>query len=147
MDDDKTVRERMNERERLHHFFLCDVMKRLEYDLHDTLGAEFAIPRGWEEIASRAVTPPKKKVCMRVDEDVLKFFRATGSGFQTRMNDVLRAYMHSRLSRLVRDGARFERYVEDRAFKHRPEIGDEEELDARLDARAAERRGRAKRDG
>ncbi len=30
---------------------------------------------------------------MRVDQDVLEWFRAEGRGYQTRMNAVLRAYM------------------------------------------------------
>jgi uncharacterized protein (DUF4415 family) len=32
-------------------------------------------------------------ISIRVDEDVLKFFRRIGTGYQTRMNTVLRAFM------------------------------------------------------
>ncbi len=40
------------------------------------------------------VTPPAKEaISLRVDQDVLAWFRAGGSGYQTRMNAVLRAYM------------------------------------------------------
>lgn len=39
-------------------------------------------------------TPPAKEaISLRVDPDVLAFFRRAGPGYQTRMNDVLRAYM------------------------------------------------------
>ncbi|MFC1673051.1 BrnA antitoxin family protein [Pseudomonadota bacterium] len=42
------------------------------------------------------VVPPKKlAISMRVDEDVLEFFKAGGRGYQTRMNAVLRSYMGS----------------------------------------------------
>ena len=38
----------------------------------------------------------KKAISLRVDSDVLDFFRAEGKGYQTRMNAVLRAYMQAR---------------------------------------------------
>ncbi|MEY4984012.1 MAG: hypothetical protein RIR62_2278 [Pseudomonadota bacterium] len=37
--------------------------------------------------------PRKIAISVRVDEDVLAFFRAEGAGYQTRMNAVLRSYM------------------------------------------------------
>ncbi len=36
--------------------------------------------------------PPKALVSLRVDADVLAWFRAQGPGYQTRMNAVLRAF-------------------------------------------------------
>jgi uncharacterized protein (DUF4415 family) len=36
---------------------------------------------------------PKEQVTMRYDADVLEAFRATGSGWQTRMNDALKTYL------------------------------------------------------
>jgi uncharacterized protein (DUF4415 family) len=40
------------------------------------------------------VIPPKKKaMSIRLDEDVVAFFRQTGRGYQTRINAVLRRYM------------------------------------------------------
>ncbi len=36
--------------------------------------------------------PVKEKVTVRLDADILDGFRATGKGWQTRMNDVLRAH-------------------------------------------------------
>ncbi|WP_246102731.1 BrnA antitoxin family protein [Rhizobium straminoryzae] len=35
----------------------------------------------------------KAQVTMRIDSDVLDWFRAQGKGYQTRMNAVLKAYM------------------------------------------------------
>ena len=35
-------------------------------------------------------TPIKKPVTIRVDQDVLKSYKSTGKGWQSRMNDVLR---------------------------------------------------------
>ena len=35
---------------------------------------------------------PKTMISLRVDRDVLEFFRRSGKGYQTRINAVLRAY-------------------------------------------------------
>lgn len=46
----------------------------------------------WNEAV--VVIPPKKEpISLRIDGDVLAWFRAQGAGYQTRMNAVLRAYM------------------------------------------------------
>jgi uncharacterized protein (DUF4415 family) len=48
---------------------------------------------------TRLVLPPgKENITLRVDRDVLTWFRATGKGFHTRMNAVLRAYMEAHKS-------------------------------------------------
>ena len=39
------------------------------------------------------VPPPKRAISLRVDQDVLDWFRARGPRYQSRMNAVLRAYM------------------------------------------------------
>ena len=38
----------------------------------------------------------KTTITMRVDEDVLSFFKQGGPGYQSRMNAVLRAYVYAR---------------------------------------------------
>jgi uncharacterized protein (DUF4415 family) len=45
----------------------------------------------------RAVDFPhtKKQITLRIDEDVLTFFRGTGSRYQTRINAVLRSYVEA----------------------------------------------------
>lgn len=47
------------------------------------------------------VTPvPKRAISLRVDEDVLAWFKAAGPRYQSRMNAVLRSYMtHARKRR------------------------------------------------
>ena len=44
---------------------------------------------------------PKKPISMRIDEDVLEWFKSEGKGHLSRMNAVLRAYMisHHKLNR------------------------------------------------
>ena len=46
----------------------------------------------WSEFV--LVTPAKKKaISIRLDEDVLAYFKSEGDGYQRRMNSVLRSYM------------------------------------------------------
>jgi len=40
--------------------------------------------------------PRKQQVTIRLDGDVLEWFRAQGKGYQTRINSLLRAYMEAR---------------------------------------------------
>jgi uncharacterized protein (DUF4415 family) len=55
------------------------------------------VPSPWPAGASPAVRRRKVLLSLRIDHDVLEWFRAQGPGYQTRMNAVLRAYMeHSR---------------------------------------------------
>ena len=43
--------------------------------------------------ASAALVAPKKAISLRVDEDVLEWFRKSGPRYLTRMNAVLRMYV------------------------------------------------------
>lgn len=36
--------------------------------------------------------PPKASISLRIDQDVLEWFKAQGPGYQTRINTVLRAF-------------------------------------------------------
>ena len=47
----------------------------------------------WFRRAKLMEPQPKMPVSMRLDEDVVKWFRSRGRGYQTRMNAVLRAYV------------------------------------------------------
>jgi uncharacterized protein (DUF4415 family) len=41
---------------------------------------------------AKAAEDRKEQIALRVDKDVLEWYRAQGAGWQTRMNAVLRAY-------------------------------------------------------
>jgi len=49
------------------------------------------------DMATLQVVMPKAKqsISLRVDPDVLSFFKSYGKGYQTRMNADLRAYMNA----------------------------------------------------
>ena len=65
--------------------------------LPDILGPEVAAeylkprPRGPQK------KPRKTSTTIRLDAEVLKAFKAMGKGWQTRMNNVLKAYVKSRM--------------------------------------------------
>ena len=41
--------------------------------------------------------PKKKLLSLRIDSDVIEWFRSQGSGYQSRMNALLRAYMEAHM--------------------------------------------------
>jgi uncharacterized protein (DUF4415 family) len=53
-------------------------------ELFEEMGIPMPVPRGRPK-AER----PKKSVTMRVDAEALDYFKSTGSGWQTRVNDLL----------------------------------------------------------
>ncbi len=55
------------------------------------------IPSRPDAVWIRAVDFPhgKKQISLRIDEDVLDFFRNTGRRYQTRINAVLRSYVEA----------------------------------------------------
>jgi uncharacterized protein (DUF4415 family) len=46
--------------------------------------------------AVMGIPQPKEHINIRIDHDVLEWFKANGRGYQTLMNNVLRAYVQSR---------------------------------------------------
>jgi uncharacterized protein (DUF4415 family) len=53
------------------------------------------VPRDWYKDAIPVSPGAKKLLSLRLDPDVVEWFRAQGPGYQTRMNAVLRAYMRA----------------------------------------------------
>jgi uncharacterized protein (DUF4415 family) len=49
----------------------------------------------WSQ-AVLGLPPRKEHINIRIDADVLAWFKQTGRGYQTRMNNVLRAFVESR---------------------------------------------------
>lgn len=53
-------------------------------------------PEDWPAGIVVGLPEPKEKISLRLDADVLRWFRAKGPRYQTRINAVLRAYVESR---------------------------------------------------
>jgi uncharacterized protein (DUF4415 family) len=89
-------------RQRQNMTYMMDVMRRLEWDLHNTIEATGRIPEEWHAIATATPRQAGVKVNLRLDADVVKFFKSMGEGYGPRINDVLRSYMHARLAGVIR---------------------------------------------
>ncbi len=91
---------RPTKRQRIDYRFLGDTMRELEWDIRHPLYLRGRVPTEWHQIAQEP-SRARRRLTLRIDEDVVKFFRALGPGYGPRMNMVLRAFMHGRLSGLV----------------------------------------------
>jgi len=68
-----------------------------EREIHTTSPKELAdLPSDFWEQASIVEPSPKQAISLRVDTDVLGWFKRQGPRYQSRMNAVLRSYMTQR---------------------------------------------------
>jgi len=51
------------------------------------------VPEDWYESAKAVMPTPKKLLSLRLDSDVVDWFKQQGPGYQTRINAVLRAFV------------------------------------------------------
>ena len=72
-----------------------DALRDEEIDLSDN-------PEVTPEMFAKAIVrrglvaaPPKEQVTLRLDVDVLQWFKSKGKGYQTEINALLRAYMEA----------------------------------------------------
>ncbi len=54
------------------------------------------LPEGWERTVMLGVPEPRQAIHIRVDADVLRWFKEPGPGYQTRINEALRAFVSAR---------------------------------------------------
>jgi uncharacterized protein (DUF4415 family) len=87
------------ERASYHH--LAETLTSLEAALNEGLTGGDFIPEAWREVAQAVPEPRRARLTLRLDADVVKFFRLMGANYQGRINQVLRAFMLARLARVV----------------------------------------------
>jgi hypothetical protein len=115
--------------QKAHFNYFCDLMAQIEWDLHEHLLESGRVPRGWHQIARARGAREKLRLTIRVEEDVVKFFRSFGKGYQQRMNDVLAAWMHGRLAAVIDGPDAADIGQEVRRYNGRRRIGDMELID------------------
>jgi uncharacterized protein (DUF4415 family) len=54
------------------------------------------VPKDWYKNAEAVTSTPKKLLSLRLDSDVVLWFKQRGPGYQTRINAVLRTYMQQK---------------------------------------------------
>lgn len=110
--------------QKAHFNYFCDLMAQVEWDLHENLLESGRVPSRWHKIARGRGTREKVRLTIRLEADVVKFFRSMGTGYQQRMNDVLAAWMHGRLAAVI-DGPDAEDIGQEvRRYNGRRRIGD-----------------------
>jgi uncharacterized protein (DUF4415 family) len=57
------------------------------------------IPPGFWDNATVWVPETKKQITLRLDPDVIRWFKRTGKGYQSRMGAVLRSYVEAKRKR------------------------------------------------
>ena len=73
---------------------LARLRRMTEREIERTSPPELAgLPGDFWDEADLVVAPPKQAISLRVDQDVLNWFRKQGPRYQTRMNAVLRSYV------------------------------------------------------
>lgn len=65
-----------------------------------------AADEAWFHDAELILPEPKQAISLRLDPEVLAWFKAQGPGYQSRMNAVLRRYAHARGAALIARPAR-----------------------------------------
>ncbi|SIT04565.1 BrnA antitoxin family protein [Paracoccus saliphilus] len=109
------------------YHYMADAMRMLEWDLHQRLMTELRIPAEWHQIAREKGLPGKTRVTLRLDEDIVRFFRSMGTNWQSKVNQVLSVWMHARLAGLINGGETMD-YMKRREVKGhdgpRPKWGD-----------------------
>jgi uncharacterized protein (DUF4415 family) len=54
------------------------------------------VPRDWYKNAEAIMPIPKKLLSLRLDGDIVDWFKQQGPGYQTRINAVLRAFVQQK---------------------------------------------------
>lgn len=123
---------KLTKTERLHYRFFTDAMRQLDYDLRHNIWAQKIIPREWHKILKDEPVSGKTRVTIRLDSDLVKFFRKLGPGYQTQINRVLRAFVKARMANFVMGPEGLDEIafglIEDRQGDKRPQIGDFERV-------------------
>ena len=89
---------KMTPRQNAQFYYMMDVMRRFEWDMHNRIEQSGRIPSEWHDIAKERPDRVKRQVNIGLDEDVLKFFKSLGKGYGAKINLILKSSMHARLA-------------------------------------------------
>ena len=70
---------------------------KTDADIQQDIAADpdtHAVDADWFRIAQAVVpTSEKKRITIRLDEDIVRYFKRDGEGYQSRINDVLKTFV------------------------------------------------------
>ncbi|MEM8569484.1 MAG: BrnA antitoxin family protein [Pseudomonadota bacterium] len=94
-------RKRSKSEERTYSELLGELHQLSTWNSQEKLKREH-IPSAWHTLDREAPCKPRKtKLTISLDEDMVRWFRSLGTGYQPRMNAVLRLYMLAVLSKEI----------------------------------------------
>ncbi|KAB7610423.1 BrnA antitoxin family protein [Amylibacter sp. SFDW26] len=80
---------------------LIAALARMQHDISDAW-IDRSIPKDWNFLeVGKPIEPHKTKITMRVDSDMLRWFKKMGPNYQRRMNQVLRVYYTAMIQGLL----------------------------------------------
>ena len=86
---------------RLHILRMEDTLEMMDHTVR-LLGKRELLPPGWMSAhESTPCQPVKTKMTIRLDSDMLAWYRRLGTGYQNRINEVLRCYMDGVISGFI----------------------------------------------
>jgi len=80
---------------------MARVLAKTEEELEQDIASDpdwADMPADWPEKATAVMPVPKQLLSLRLDTDVVQWFRDQGPGYQTRMNAVLKAFVMQQTS-------------------------------------------------
>ena len=81
------------------------------------------VPEAWAYLKDDLPDEERKvKITLRLDESVVKMFRATGPGYQARMNLVLATYVQMQIGEVHRERRTFTQQMEEYGYPFDDEI-------------------------
>ena len=95
---------------RLHAMRAEDDLYYMRWLIESKSRSGHLMPEGWIRAHHGCEGgPPKEKMTIRIDAEVLQWYRALGVGYQTRINNILRIYMDAVISHYIEDPVVYER--------------------------------------
>lgn len=95
------TQRKMTAKQMEYHSYFKTILKQLDWDMHETIFFNGRVPPAWFEIAQTRYGGKKTRVTLLVEENIVRFFKSQGAGYQARMNEVLAAFMYARLAGIV----------------------------------------------
>ena len=93
---------RQKQAQRRHEEEMAELLEDAQIEMMMIRRTRDLVPAGWQGLERSApCRPTKTKMCIRLDADMLAWYRNLGNGYQNRMNAVLRAYMNAIISKHI----------------------------------------------
>ncbi|MEM9031142.1 MAG: BrnA antitoxin family protein [Pseudomonadota bacterium] len=130
MDPKDDITTGMSPQKKLHYRFMVDQCRQFEYDLRHAMLNRLVLPSEWQGVFEKEPVKGTTRVTIRLDEDLVRFFRKFGPGWQKVLNTVVRAFVKARLSGILDGPGSINELLD--GLSERPSVGEMERMLAEL---------------